>query len=134
VQKASAALFEPDETVLGECGNGFFVGRIVAVEERAERGGAPLAEGAFEPALLAEWFEAAAAGRTPFGERALSAARHARDADSRSEVHQRQRTRVVELRACTLEHSAHVDVDREHGPTEREAGDRVRGVAASQAR
>jgi hypothetical protein len=80
--------------------------------------------------LLALWLEPLPARRALVGQRAVAAARHSRDADRRAKIHERLCASVVERRAGALEDTAHVHVDRQYGPAEREAGNRVRRVAA----
>ena len=74
------------------------VARIAPVGDRAERPRAPLAERALERRLPAQRLVAPAAGRAVGRERARAAARHAREADRRSEVEERLRARGVEAR------------------------------------
>src|SRR5467141_2006657 len=57
--------------------------------DRTQGGRPPLAEGALEPRLLAQRLVAAPAARAGLGQRALAAARDAREADRRAEIHQR---------------------------------------------
>ena len=98
--------------------------------DESERTRAPLAEGALEPPLLAEWLVALPAARASARERADAAARHSRQAHGRAEIHERLGAPVGELAARALADARHVHVHGKYRPAEGEAADGVRRVAA----
>src|SRR5262249_34022855 len=102
--------------------------RLLGGGNEAQRSRSPLPEGAFEPRLLPQWLVAPAARGAAWGQRADRAARDARQADGRSEIHQRLAGGRGELVPCALLDAADVRVDGEDGAAEGEAGHRGRGV------
>src|SRR5581483_9097934 len=104
--------------------------RLFTGEDGAQRAGSPLPERALERPLLAQGLVPAAAGRALLRERADAAAWNSREAHGGAEVHQRLRGGRREDRARPLADAADVDVLRQHVAAEREARDRVGGVAA----
>ena len=98
--------------------------------DEGQRPGAALPERAFEGSLLSQRLVAPASGRTFLGERARVTARDPRQANGRSEVHQRMSRGGPELAAGPLEHAADVGVDRQNGPVEGEPSNGVRCVPA----
>src|SRR5262249_62137972 len=93
-READDAAPHPDEAVRGQRGDRLLVQRAVGARplgDELKRRGAPLAERAFEAALLAEGLVATPAGRARAGERAGLAARDPRETDRRAEVHERMR-------------------------------------------
>jgi glutamyl-tRNA synthetase len=79
--------------------------------------------------LLAQWFVAPPARRATRGERAATAAWYPREADRRTEVHERLRAARIEVFASTFPNARDVGVDRQDAATEGEAGHRVCRIA-----
>src|SRR5882672_1003899 len=122
------AVREDDEPVAFERDEGVAVVRLLARGDGPQRGGAPLAERALEPRLLAQRLVTAAARRALRRQRARMAAWDPREADRRAEVEERLRARAVEQSAGPLLDAAHVRVDRKHVAPEREVPDGGRRV------
>src|SRR5262249_5018732 len=125
------AVLHLDETVTGERVDRLCVElrqRLFRRCDEAQRAGAPLAERAFEPRLLPQRLRAAPARRTASGERTDPAARDAREADGRPEIHQRLAGGGGEVMSRALLNASDIRVDGEGGAAEGKARHRCGGV------
>ena len=122
-----------DQPVAGERVDGIAIEAVEPLRrtcDQAKDTRAPLTERPGERRLSAQRLVAAAARWAPRRERAHPAARNAREAHRRAEVHQRPRRAAAEGAAASLLHAPHVRVHRQHRLAPRETGDGVRGVPA----